>query len=212
MPIRQQTLNVDPRMLELFDFRARKGDLKKIEIIQAAIEVLADQGLENTTYESLALKINSRRAHVAYHFNDKKTIFLAAVKYILGDFQQSVLDSLERAYEEKKGPVHVLQSYVDGVFDWASQNPSQLSVMLLLYYQCTLDPDYIELHEKIRKSGSERLGLLFQQVKGASSPELCGKWLQNQLSGAMMDSVTTHSTTLEQAREKTHKFLDLLIK
>lgn len=210
--MRAQTLKVDPRMLELFEFRARKGDLKKIEIIRAAIEVLAEQGLENTTYESLALKINSRRAHVAYHFNDKKTIFLAAVKYILGEFQQNVLDSLELAYQQKKTPVQVLRAYIDGVFDWAIKNPSQLSVMLLLYYQCTLDDDYIQLHDKVRKGGNERLALLFKQIKGQKSPEMCGKWLQNQLSGAMMDSVTTHSTTLEQAREKTHKFLDLLIK
>lgn len=198
-------------MLELFDFRARKGDLKKMEIIQAAIEVLAEQGLEHTTYESLALKINSRRAHVAYHFNDKKMIFLAAVKYILGEFQQNVLDSLESAYEQKKSPDDVLRAYIDGVFDWAERNPAQLSVMLLLYYQCTLDSDYIDIHDKIRKAGSERLALLFEKVKNHKTPELCGKWLQNQLSGSMMDSVTTKTTTLRHAREKTHKFLDLLI-
>lgn len=210
--MRAQKIKVDPRMLELFEFRARKGDLKKIEIIRAAIEVLAEQGLENTTYESLARKINSRRAHVAYHFNDKKTIFLAAVKYILGEFQQNVLDSLESAYEQKKSPIEVLRAYIDGVFDWAQNNPSQLSVMLLLYYQCTLDSDYIDLHDKVRKGGHERLSLLFEHVKNHHSPDRSGKWLQNQLSGALMDSVTTSSTTLCQAREKTHEYLNFLIK
>jgi AcrR family transcriptional regulator len=37
------------------EFRPRKGDLKKIEIIQAAIDVLAHQGLENTTYEQIGI-------------------------------------------------------------------------------------------------------------------------------------------------------------
>jgi len=207
-----QTIKVDPRMLDLFEFRPRKGDLKKLEIIQAAIDVLANQGLENTTYESLALKINSRRAHVAYHFKDKKMIFLAAVKYILGEFQQNTLDTVEKAYSENRDPIHMLTAYINCVFDWAKNNPSQLSIMLLLYYQCTLDRSYLELHEQFSKDSTERLALLFGEVEGIQNPKDCSKWLQNQLSGAMMDSATTDSdsTNLNQARTKTLLFLSLL--
>lgn len=212
-------IDIDPHILTLFEFRNRKGDLKKIEIIQAAIEVLAEVGLENTTYEALALKINSRRAHVAYHFDDKKKIFLAAVKYILGEFQQSILTSIEAAKDNGQGHAKekgapLLHAYIDGVFDWARTSPQQVQIMLMLYYQCTLDKDYLNLHDEVRQAGAERLSYLFlklPEMKKERSEKLA-KTLQNYLSGTLMDVFTTKSAKLLEAQDKSHKFLDLLIK
>lgn len=212
-----KAIEVDPHILELFEFRNRKGDLKKIEIIQAAIEVLSEAGLENTTYDSIASKIGTRRAHVAYHFDDKKKIFLAAVRYILADFQQSILVAMEQAKEGKAKDTNgasLLHAYIDGVFDWARTSPRQVQVMLMLYYQCTLDNDYLDLHDDVRKGGAQRLSYLFQKVPGMSSKNAQerAKLFQNYLSGTLMDVFTTKDTKLIDAQTKSHKFLETLMK
>lgn len=212
-----KTTDIDPHILELFEFRQRKGDLKKIEIIKATIEVLSEAGLENTTYDSIATKIGTRRAHVAYHFDDKKKIFLAAVKYILADFQQSILVAMEKAKENRESDQNKasqLHAYVDGVFEWAKASPQQVQVMLMLYYLCTIDREYLDLHDSVRKGGFQRLSYLFQQLPGlgAKSAQERAKLLQNYLSGTLMDLFTTKETKLLEAQKKSHKFIDLLIR
>ncbi len=203
--------DIDPRMLALFEFRARKGDFKKLEIIQAAIDCLAELGLENTTYEALALKLGTRRAHIAYHFSDKNQIFLSAVKYILGTYQQTVVDALSKVSGQNSARP-LLQAYIKAVFAWAKQNPSQLQCMLLLYYLTTIQNEYLELHNEVRAGGVERLaylyGLEFKDKLTSAELKLQAKSLQNLLSGSLMDAVTTQSTTLSQAESNTLKFLD----
>ena len=60
----------------------RKGDKKKLEIVFAAIECISTIGYENITYEALAKKLDTRRAHIAYYFKNKEDIFKACIQFI----------------------------------------------------------------------------------------------------------------------------------
>lgn len=205
-------MNLDPRILELFEFRPRKGDLKKLEIIQASIDCLCEEGLENTTYEAIAKRLNTRRAHIAYHFGDKNQIFISVVKYILGTYQQTLLDALEEVKDSEDGH-ELLEVYVHAAFDWALKEPKQLQCMLLLYYLCTLNSDYLDLHHQVRHGGWERLSYLFQKKSlrlTKAEARFRAKLLQNALSGALMDSVTTRDQGLDKARTQVLKLLTAL--
>jgi AcrR family transcriptional regulator len=204
---------LDPRILDLFEFRPRKGDLKKLEIIQAAIDCLAELGLENTNYEAIAQRLQTRRAHIAYHFGEKNQIFLAVVKFILGTYQQTLVDALTNVKDQTDAKA-LLRAYINAAFDWAEQEPKQLQCMLLLYYMCTLHTEFLELHHQVRLGGTERLSYLIT----LSSPELKpseatrrAKTLQNLLSGTLLDAVTTHGVTLRQARLNMMKSLEFII-
>lgn len=208
-----ETTSLDPRILDLFEFRPRKGDLKKLEIIQAAIDCLAELGLENTNYEAIAQRLQTRRAHIAYHFGEKNQIFLAAVKFILGTYQQTLVDALS-AVKDQSDAKAMLKAYINAAFDWAEQEPKQLQCMLLLYYMCTLHQEFLDLHHQVRLGGTERLSYLITK----NSPELKpteanrrAKLLQNLLSGTLLDAVTTHGVSLKQARANVLKSLDSLI-
>jgi AcrR family transcriptional regulator len=208
-----ETQQLDPRILELFEFRPRKGDLKKLEIIQAAIDCIAQVGHENTTYEAIAQKLGTRRAHIAYHFSEKHHIFLAAVKYILGTYQQTLVDALSGVRQQDDG-VRLLKTYVQAAYAWARTNPEQVQSMLLLYYLTTLHPEFKELHHQVRSGGLDRLSYLFQMARPketAANMRLRAKTLQNLLSGSIIDAVTTNSTTLVQAQSNCLKMLDFLL-
>jgi AcrR family transcriptional regulator len=134
--------SIDSSIYELFEFKPRKGDIKKMEIVLAAIECIATIGFEKTTYEAIAQRIGTRRAHVAYHFKDKENIFEACIKFIMARYQQTSIKHIEAA----KDGLEMLVNYTEAPFIWAEENPHQLSVMLLFYYLCTVDDKYQEIH------------------------------------------------------------------
>jgi hypothetical protein len=181
--------NTDTKIYELFEFKPRKGDLKKMEIILAAIECIATIGFEKTTYEAIAQKIDTRRAHVA------------CVKYIMASYQQT---SIKRIEEAKDG-LEMLVNYAEAPFLWAEENPEQLSVMLLFYYLCTVDPKYKELHTTIRSGGVERIQYILtnQLTKKipAKQAAVMAKTIQNLVSGTIMDVTTTGNRTLKEAKQ-----------
>ncbi|PIR34499.1 MAG: hypothetical protein COV37_12860, partial [Bdellovibrio sp. CG11_big_fil_rev_8_21_14_0_20_39_38] len=80
---------------DLFDLRPRKGDLKKMEIILAAIDVMAEEGIEKTTYDAIAGRIGTRRAHVAYYYKDKNDILMSAIRYIMANYQQILIENMK---------------------------------------------------------------------------------------------------------------------
>ena len=197
--------NLDSHIYELFEFKPRKGDLKKMEIIMAAIECIATIGFEKTTYEAIAKKIGTRRAHVAYHFKDKSDIFEACIKYIMASYQQTSINRIEAA----KDGLEMLVNYAEAPFLWAEENPQQLSVMLLFYYLCTVDEKYMELHNAIRSGGVERIQYILTNklTKKIPAKEAApmAKMIQNLVSGSIMDVTTTGTKSLKEARKDIKK-------
>ena len=192
---------LDPTFYELFEFKPRKGDLKKIEIILAAIDCMATIGYEKTTYEAIAKRIGTRRAHVAYHFKDKADIFEASIKYINASYQQTSITQMEQTSDG----LQMLVNYIEAPFIWAKENPQQLSVMLLFYYLCLIDEKYSLLHAELRKRGAERIeyiltNKLSKPVDNKIAKDMA-KTIQNLMSGTILDLSTTRQMTLDEGRQ-----------
>ncbi|MDD0852957.1 TetR/AcrR family transcriptional regulator [Halobacteriovorax sp. GB3] len=195
----------------IFGKEPSKGEKKKMEIIQAAIECFSSIGLENTTYQSIAEKIETRRAHVAYHFKEKELIFESSVRYILWTYQKISLGHVKKA----KSGREMLHLYVEAVFEWAKRYPEQVSVMLLLYYQCTLNEKLLTLHDELRSLGEQRIYYILSEKVENFPKEKCSlfsKQIQNLTSAAILDSFTTKSKGLDQAKKETLEIIDLLLK
>jgi AcrR family transcriptional regulator len=209
----ETALPIDSSIYELFEFKPRKGDLKKMEIVLAAIECIATIGFEKTTYEAIAKKIGTRRAHVAYHFKDKENIFEACIKFIMASYQQTSIKHIEAA----KDGLEMLVNYTEAPFMWAEENPNQLSVMLLFYYLCTVDEKYQELHADIRAAGAQRIEYILTTRLSTKialkEARPMAKSIQNLVSGAIMDVTTTRNKSLKQAKQQVkEQVLKLIIK
>ena len=201
--------HVNSSIYDFFEVKPRKGDLKKMEILLAAIDCIADIGFEKTTYEAIARKIGTRRAHVAYHFRDKSDIFEACIRYIHASYQQKSIEHLETARDDED----MLFKYIEAPFYWAIENPKQLSVMLLFYYLCRVDNKYLELHTELRQNGFERIQyILTNKVKlhvDKSTP--LAKAIQNLMSGFILDAGTTTNKELEEALEESKATINQMI-
>jgi AcrR family transcriptional regulator len=203
--------NTDSLILELFEFIPRKGDLKKIEIIKATIHCLAHLGIENTTFEAIATEIDTRRAHIAYHFKDKNLLFLACIKYILATYQQV---SIENIKESSNGE-NILEHFVKAPFIWAKKYPDQLTVMFLLYYYCRINKTYLKLHTQVRNGGHSRIHYIITKklkIKASASKLSYLSWsILNIISGNLLNAATTDSVDLEKAKDDTWRIVKSLV-
>ena len=200
----------DIHLRNLFEFRPSKGDLKRLEIVKAAIECLATIGFDKTTYESIAKIVGTRRAHVNYYFSDKHEIFMACIRYIVSNYQQVSLHHIEKADDGHA----MLKHFIEGPYLWAKENPQELKVMLLFYYLCTLNPEYRELHDQIRDGGAQRLCYILRDKMGIPNKTVkpLAKIIQNSISGFIMDASTTSLSDLKKSEKLNKQMVDELLK
>lgn len=203
--------DLDSKMFNLFEFKLRKGDIKRMEIIQAAIDCLATVGIDNTTYDAVAKKVGTSRAHIAYYFTDKDQIYIAAIKYILASYQQTVIEHLGEANTGKE----LLECYIESVFIWAKKYPDQLTVMLLLYYLCRFRDDMVELNHQIRKGGFERVYYILTTKMSKKMSEkkatIVARTIINLISGSIIDASTTKAMSMDEAKDITLATVRMLI-
>lgn len=196
----------------------KKGDRKKLEIIEAAIECLAEEGIENTTFEAIAKRIETRRAHVAYHFKDKNMIFEAAINYILVTYAQTLQEFVQKAEQKitKGTPQNLIEEYIKGAFYWSKKNPEHVSVFLLFYYLTTFQKSYRDLNTKIRLDGQERIHYLLNMKmeldKSKAELKEISSIIQNILSAKMVELFTTNYNSTKKAQDETIAVVRRLLK
>lgn len=187
----------------------KKGDRKKLEIIEAAIDCLATEGIESTTFEAIAKRIETRRAHVAYHFKDKHMIFEAAINYILATYEHTLQEFIQKAESKntKSSNQNIIEEYVKGAFHWSKKNPQHVSVFLLFYYLTTFQKNYNELNSKIRSQGQERILYLLSMKMEIDKPKRelkeIASIIQNILSAKMVELFTTNYNSTKKSQEET---------
>jgi AcrR family transcriptional regulator len=143
---------------ELFPRELSKGEKQRLRMIEAAIECINDFGIDQTNYEAIGKRLGVGRAHVAYYFKSKNDIIEAVLKYFAAT-AQSVTVELVRRRENADWKEQIL-AVVDGAFDWAKQHPSQVPILMLLYYLSTQNEKFREYNHAIREAGANRLEAL----------------------------------------------------
>lgn len=192
---------------QIFGDGPSKGTLKKFEIVQATIECIATIGFEKTTYEAIAKKIGTRRAHIAYYFKDKQDIFKACIKYIVSNYHNVSLDHVSKA----TSPKDKLLKYVEGPYIWSQKYPNELSSMLLFYYLCTVHNSYKKLHDNVRSAGIERIRIILSDELKVQLPKrevltLC-RSIQNIMNGSHLSAETSSISTFKTAQTHSKKLV-----
>ncbi len=165
-----------------------KGDKRKIEIIQAAIKCIAEQGIEATTFESIASVLGIRHSNVTYYFPDKKDIISAAIKYIT----IQVGKRIDALVSTVKTPRAKLKAYFNSYFMQTREHSHEEAVFLLFFYYCKFNPRYRKLYFKIRSQEIEKVHSILKDIKGfqklsdKKQQELIG-WMIDLVFGARMD-------------------------
>jgi AcrR family transcriptional regulator len=131
----------------------KKGELRKLEIVEAAIDCLSRYGWIRTNYETVGQACNMKRPHVAYHFPQWDNLISASLKYVYATGQAIVSDYLREA----EGPKDQLQAYIEGTFHWLHSHPKHAAAVSLLWHLASFDKKYRKISTEMKKVGVDRL-------------------------------------------------------
>lgn len=197
----------DSRFVRLFEVRPRKGDLRRLEVVLAAVRLIAKSGVAAMTLDAVGKALGIGRSHVAYYFKSTEEIVEAAIQLVIATGQDITIETVRRA----KTPVEGLLLHVEGTFHWFEKYPEHASVMLMLYYFSSFDAHYRAINTRIRKVGRERiLGLLepvrkFRKLAPAARERLAVE-IQNTLTGNLVAHFSaTPGLSLEEERIRTQE-------
>ncbi len=141
----------------------RKGDLRKIEIIEATIHSLATDGIRNFTYQTIATKSKLAIAHIAYHFPALDDLLLAAIKYVYSSLHAHLSDALN----SKGSPDQILKIYLHAHIDWLSLKPHYPIAGLTLINLASVDKRFRDLHTELKEIGQKRIETLYEMTAQA---------------------------------------------
>ena len=138
---------------KLFDSNNRKGTDTKIRILKAAVNALAEDGIEKVTFESVGKRIDMNATQVRYHFTEKSLLVARAIEYVVHSYQDSVISTADGG----DGDIQFIETVVKGAHKWANDNKDQRAAFLLFLYLTGNDPHYTEMHTAMFNNGNKRM-------------------------------------------------------
>ncbi|TIX18086.1 MAG: TetR/AcrR family transcriptional regulator, partial [Mesorhizobium sp.] len=110
------------------DRRRERGEASVQRIIDATIDLIADEGLASVTMQRIAEQVGSSNALVVFHFRSKENLFRAVLQY-LSDRYDELWATLVRA--PGLSPVERLLGAVECARGFARQHPKWVSVFVV---------------------------------------------------------------------------------
>lgn len=147
---------VDQMYFQIFPVSPRKGDQKRLEILEALIHLIAERGIYGCSFETIGERIGCGRQHVAYYFKSMDELLLAAFKYITATAQRETIKSLRETEDWRLG----LKSLIDGSFKWREDFSHHAAATVFFYSLATFNADIAELLCEIRNAAQSRIEAL----------------------------------------------------
>jgi AcrR family transcriptional regulator len=102
---------------------------RRVQLIEAAIEVIADVGAERATISRIADHAAVSRGVVTYHFRDRATLFDAVVTHVY-DLAHAALD--DRVNQATSSRVS-LREFITGSLDFYAQHAGAMTALSAIY-------------------------------------------------------------------------------
>lgn len=110
------------------DRRRERGEASIQRIIDATIDLIAEEGLASVTMQRIAVQINASNALLVFHFGSKENLFRAVLQY-LSDQYDALWATMVRA--PGLSPVQRLIGAVECAQQFAQQHPKWVSVFVV---------------------------------------------------------------------------------
>lgn len=190
--MKSETEEIDPLYRKMLPLRITKGEVRKDEIIRAAVECLVEGGYEHFNYNTIGLKAGLARSHIAHYFPDKREILYLVVHGIYRELQQLVIEKITEASTADAQIKGVIDATVEGI----ARERGWALVILLFTHVCAQDEKYRKLYTEIRKVGAKRIDRILQGKECLSelTPRLrynVARGVQSIILGGVVENLTT---------------------
>lgn len=203
------------------DRRRERGEASVQRIIDATIELIAEDGLASLTMQRIAKQVNASTALVVFHFQSKENLFRAVLQYLSEQYDQ-LWETLVRA--PGMTPVQRLLGAVDCAQRFGRLHPNWVSVFVVfasdrnsmqLYHEIGLPGDLAyntesrDLIAEIARDGG------YDDIDAETLSEglnylVHGAWFWDHLNPSAADSGVLHKTALRLLHQAFPRHFDLV--
>lgn len=190
-----------------------KNRMRAISILHGAIENYWKKGIENTTYEDIAVRANISRPLIFKYFTDYEDIFFHAVKYIRVHFQVKAVEAMEKV----NTPAEKFVAYINSTFEWVYEYPSYSSGLLLYLQKCSWDERHRELNTHFAEAGKARIAALLSYGISVGDFEVqdhsqTAKQIQTIIAGALITAACENLSNKRKYQEEIVELCCALVK
>jgi hypothetical protein len=176
---------------DFFEAKLSKGQERKIQVVETAIEIIAKEGPDSMTYDHLAEKCGVTRQLIIHHFPDRTDLLRWGARFTRAHMQNFAVTRM-KAQLTTKGQ---LRAYIQSTFEWCELNPKYASFWLYYFYQCSNKKEFKKQNSEFVEMGHTRIEALLQQgfkEKAFHCPNTYGtaKIIQNIITGSLVSYAT----------------------
>ncbi len=148
--------------LEIFEQKPSRAELRKFQLIESAISIYANTGIDKVTFDTIAKRNKVSRTLVQHYFGDQQSLVLMCAKFIRAKFQRSAVEAVRLSQEPKE----CLTKYIEAAFAWIEDYLDHAKVWLLFYHYCTVNPKVLAEHTVLTEMGRDRIVAMIKHFPG----------------------------------------------
>lgn len=179
--------------LEMFpELTKTKTQNRALTILEAAIRLYREEGIENTTYERIAKVAKISRPLIFQYFSDYDDLFYKAMKFIRVQFQFFAVEAIKKA---PNNPKDRFIAYVESTSDWCEQFPNYASGLLLYLQKSSCVDRDRDFNTQFSEAGAERIATLIEEGVAAGQFQVedartTAKQVQIMIAGCVVTQLT----------------------
>jgi AcrR family transcriptional regulator len=108
------------------DSRSFVSNARRAQIVEAAIETIAEVGYANASLARIAARLNISKGVISYHFSGKDDLIAEMVSQVL----RRARAYMQRRIETQTTGLEILSAYIESNLEYMRDNPNQLSAVV----------------------------------------------------------------------------------
>jgi AcrR family transcriptional regulator len=171
-----------------------KSDRTKLKCIEASIEILSEGGMDELSFEEIAVRAGLSRQLVKNYFPVKSDLVHEAALRVRKQFQEFVIRRMLKQTESEA----VLEEYITSSLKWPREYRKEAKFWMVYFHLCATSPKFRKTNSNLVALGHDRITALLSEVHAPGSFSqkdlmFMAKMIQIQVTGGIVSILTENS-------------------
>ena len=177
-----------------------KNNPKKTAIIKTAIRCISQYGIEGSSADVIARKMEIAHSGIFYYFPKQEDLFDSLVEYIAGINHGIVSEYVQR--RKSTTPRERLVDHLLGNLNWGESHPDQVAVLLLSMAKTGRSRTMRTRINRLLQVGEDRIHALLTEIDSSLDRSLLAAFLHQSLTGIIISQYYSRTRRKPEFFEK----------